>query len=316
MDLFKRRSKKTAGRFDEDTASDGSGHGELNTGFNDTQIQDTSLGEILRRANKLDSDSIPAILHHQREHGLRFGDAAIALGFAKRDDVLWALSQQFHYPYMDPVGHGEFHSELVMANDPFSDDVESFRDLRSHLLMTVLSPSDTRHALAVVSADIGDGKTFTAANLAVAFSQLPGRTLIVDCDMRSPRLHELFGIENSFGLSSVLSGRSEPNVIRPVPSLPNLFVLPVGTVPPNPLELLQRNAFSLLVKEVCNRFDYVLFDTPAAAHGSDARLIAARAGAALVVSRRNKSHTLAVQRLTNHLIKASVAMAGVVMNDA
>ena len=284
--------------------------------FADSQIHDVSIGEILRRSRKLNADRIPLILHHQREHGLRFGDSAVALGLAERDDVLWALSRQFHYPYTAPAGAEEFHPELVMANDPFSDEVESFRDLRSHLLMSVMAPEEARRALAIVSADVGDGKSFTTANLAVAFSQLPAQTLIIDGDMRSPRLHELFGIDNAHGLSGVLQGRTEPEVIRAVPGLPNLFVLPVGTVPPNPLELLQRNAFTLMLREVCSRFDYVLIDTPAAVQGSDARLIASRSGAALIVARRHKTHTKAVQRLGQHLVKASVVMAGVVMNDA
>lgn len=285
--------------------------------FDDTQlqVQDLAIGEILVRAKKLEAKEVQAVLNHQRKEGVRFGDAAIALGYVRREDVLWALSQQFHYPYIGSVASGEFHEELFMANTPFSDEVEAFRDLRSHLLMSVLGPSEVKHALAIVSADIGDGKTFTAANLAVAFSQLPGRTLIVDCDMRSPRLHEVFGMENTAGLSNILSGRSEPNVIRPVTSLPNLFLLPVGAIPPNPLELLQRNAFALLTTELLSRFDYVLFDTPAAAHGSDVRLIAARAGAALMVSRKNQTHTKAAQRLAAQLTKASVQMAGVVLNS-
>ncbi len=286
----------------------------LSAGVGAEQIQDISLGEILRRAGKLRPERVAAILEYQAKHRMRFGDAAVALGHATREDVLWALSQQFHYPYL-----GErqdlFHQELVVATRPFGDEVEAFRDLRSHVLMTAMAPGQTKRALAVVSANVGDGKTFAAANLAVAFSQLPGRTLLVDCDMRSPRIQELFDLSGTAGLSSVLSGRAETNFIRPMPSLPNLYLLPVGTVPPNPTELLLRNAFPMLMRELIERFDYVIVDTPAAAYGSDAKSIAMRCGAAIVVARRGRTDANHVRHFAAQLAKADVLMAGIVMND-
>jgi protein-tyrosine kinase len=282
---------------------------------NSPQVAERSIGEILRSSRKLTREQVQNALTYQRARGGRFGDAAVSLGYAKRDDILWALAQQFHYPYAPANKEGVLHRELHVANEPFSDEVEAFRDLRSHLVMTVMAPDERKTALAIVSANIGDGKTFVAANLAVAFSQLPGRTLIVDSDLRSPRLHQVFGLENSSGLSNVLSGRSETNVIRPVPALPNLYMLPVGAVPPNPVELVQGPAYGLLMQELASKFDYVLVDTPAAAYGSDARLIAARVGSALVVGRRNYTQTKRLQQLVNQLNKATVQVAGVVMND-
>ena len=83
--------------------------------------------------------------------------------------------------------------------------------------------------------------------MAVALSQLGGRTLLIDADLRSPRQHEIFKVNNHSGLSSILSGRSEGNVLRQVEEFPSLFVMPVGVVPPNPLELLQRPAFGLRI---------------------------------------------------------------------
>ena len=77
------------------------------------------------------------------------------------------------------------------------------------------------------------------ANLAAAFSQLPGRTLIIDADLREPRLHEVFGVDQDVGLTGVLSGRAQPNVIKPVEHLPNLYMMPAGVLAPNPAELLQ-----------------------------------------------------------------------------
>lgn len=277
-------------------------------------VRDRSIGEIIRSAKGLSLLQIEQILTHQREHGGQFGEAAIALGLVSRDDVMWALSQQFHYHYAPQVSE-HVHADLVMAKRPFSEDMEIFRDLRSHLTLGALAPKAERRALSVVSADVGDGKSFISANLALAFSQLLGRTLIVDADMRAPRMHELFGIDNDVGLSTILAGRSDAGVIHLALGLPNLYVLPAGTVPPNPLELLHRPAFALLIKEMGNKFDYVFVDTPAAATGSDARMIASTCGAALIIGRKNKTRASKLQTLAAHLSKGATTVAGVVMNE-
>lgn len=280
----------------------------------DQTVQDPSLGDILRRTKGLTGEQVSKALEYQRANGVRFGEAVVALGYAHPDDVVWALSQQFHYPYA-PVEDRNLHEELVVANAPFDENVEAFRDLRTQLLMGVMDPNQHRSALAIVSAEVGDGKTFVAANLATAFSQMPGRTLLIDADLRTPRLHEVFGVEPSSGLSGILAGRSEANVIKPVGHLPNLYLLPAGIQPPNPAELLHRAAFSLLLRELLGKFDHVLVDTPAASHGPDARIIATHCGAAMLVGRKRESKTANMQALLKHLTKTQVKMAGVLVNE-
>ncbi len=277
-------------------------------------VQGEPIGDLIRRVRSLSDAQIEQILLYQRSRGLRFGEAALALKLVSNDDVLWALSQQFHYPY-SPDATRHSNDELVVASDPFSDQAEAFRELRSQLLMGPLSPEGLRCALAVVSPDVGDGKTFLAANMAVAFSQLGGRTLLIDVDMRTPRLHEVFDIDNSVGLSGVLSGRFDGSVIHQIEDLPSLFVMPVGSVPPNPLELVQRPAFTLLLHELLGKFDHVVVDTPAAVHGADARVVAAKCGAALVVGRKGRSRMQAMQNLVNKISKGSTQMVGVVLNE-
>src|SRR5882724_7981439 len=220
-----------------------------------TQVLDRAIGDFIRQIRNLTDEQIQRIVAYQREHGLRFGESAIALKLASRDDVLWALSQQFHYPYAAREG-GHFHEELVAAVDPFCDQAEAFRELRSQLMMGVMAHDGQRRALAVLSPDSGDGKSFFASNMAITFSQLGGRTLLVDADMRTPRQHTLFNVANHSGLSSILSGRSDVDVIHQVQDLPSLYVLPVGTTPPNPLELVQRAAFGLLMQELLSKFDH------------------------------------------------------------
>jgi capsular exopolysaccharide synthesis family protein len=172
-----------------------------------------------------------------------------------------------------------------------------------------------RRALAVVSPDSGDGKTYFAANIAVAFSQLGARTLLIDADMRNPRQHQVFDIENGNGLSGILSGREAHHVIHNVRDLPSLFVLPVGTVPPNPLELVERPAFNLLMRELLNKFDHIVVDTPAAVHGSDAGVIAAKCGAAIVIARKDRTRAAMLHEFVGLLGQSPARLGGVVMNE-
>ncbi|WP_085315220.1 polysaccharide biosynthesis tyrosine autokinase [Derxia lacustris] len=273
------------------------------------------IGQILRRVRPLSDDQVEQILRHQRDHGTRFGESAVALDFATGDEVLWALSQQFHYPYL-PKARWSAGTELVTATDPFGDVAESFRDLRSRLMMNA-TPEDARRAIAVVSRDSGDGKTFFAANLAVAFSQLGARTLLIDADLRKPRLHEVFDLgEHKTGLSNaLLTGRLDTDAVHQAEELPSLFVLPVGTEPPNPLELVQRPAFGLLLSKLLARFDHVIVDTPAAVYGADARVIAAKCGSALAIARKGRTRVAPLQSFLALLGKSPARMLGVVMNE-
>jgi protein-tyrosine kinase len=278
------------------------------------QILDRRIGDLMRTPCQLTDKQIEWILNYQREHGLRFGEAAVELGLVRREDVLWALSQQFHYPYA--IDEKQVNPELVIAANPFSDEAETFRELRSQLMLGVMAADQPRRALAVVSANVGDGKTYLASNLAASFSQLGGTTLFIDADMRTPRSQDVFGITlNRGGLSAMLSGRPDEGLVQRSTQLPSLFVLPVGAIPPNPLELISRPAFAMLIKEMIAKFDYVVVDTPAATHGADSRAIAAICGAALVVGRRGKTRMKAINSLVSSLSKGPAKLAGVVMNE-
>jgi len=281
---------------------------------NQTEVRDRSIGAIISETRNLSADQVERILAYQLEKGVRFGEAAISLGFASADDVLFALAQQFHYPYAAEEQR-KLSPELVTFNQPFSLQSEAFRATRSQITMRVWSDSEPRRALAVVSPEIGDGKTYFAANLAVVLAQLGGRTLLVDADMRSPRQHDVFNLNNNAGLSGILSGRAESSVIQQVVGVPSLFVMPVGSTPPNPLELVERPAFALLIRELCSKFDHVVVDTPAAELGADASVIAARCGAALVVARKDASRVASLQDMVAVMSGSPVRFAGVVMNE-
>ncbi|MGC4062648.1 MAG: polysaccharide biosynthesis tyrosine autokinase [Aquabacterium sp.] len=288
-----------------------------NSEFQETQqvTNERSIGEIISEANQLSPEQIEQILAYQRENGVRFGEAAVALGMANSDDVLWALAQQFHYPYANE-GKTSLNPELIVAARPFTEQAEAFRAIRSHLIMKIYSDEGPRPALAVISPNSGDGKTYFAANLAVAFSQLPGRTLLIDADMRNPRLHDLFNMSNrTGGLSSILSGRAASKVLQSVKELPNLFVLPVGPTPPNPLELLERPALGLLLRELKTKFDRIIVDTPAASLGTDGAVTAAKCGAALVLARQDQSRMQDMQQLCRVISMGPAKLVGAVVNE-
>jgi len=280
----------------------------------DSALPERSIGDILSELRSLKADQVEKVLQYQRQHGVRFGEAAVALGLASKDDVLFALSQQFNYPYAPESERGA-SPELVALNEPFSPRAEGFRVLRTQVMMRLFADGEPRRAVAVISADAGAGKTYCAANLAVALAQLGGRTLLVDADMRGPRIHELFKLSNQTGLSGILSGRADKQVIQQAHGVSSLFVLPVGTTPPNPLELVERPAFGLLMRELASKFDHVVVDTPAASQGADASVIAARCGAALVVARKDATRVAMLQELVASFEGSPVKLAGVVLNE-
>ena len=278
-------------------------------------VHDRAIGEIIGQTRNLSADQIEKILAHQREHRMRFGEAAIALGYASMDDVLYALAQQFHYPYAAEPQR-KLNPELVALNQPFSQQAEAFRAIRTQVMMRVFPEGGgARKALAVISPNSGDGKTYFAANLAVTLAQLGGRTLLVDADLRGPRQHDVFHMRNTSGLSGILSGRPEKQVVQQVKGVPSLFLLPVGITPPNPLELVERPAFGLLMRELTNKFDHVVVDTPAAMYGADGQVIAARCGAALIIARKDAARVRALQDLTASVADTSAVIAGVVVNE-
>ena len=280
-----------------------------------TARRDRSMGEIIAETCKLSPEQVETVLSHQREHGGRFGQVAIALGFASTDDVMHALAQQFEYPYATDEQR-RLTPELVALNEPFSAQAEAIRAIRSWVMQRVFSePREVRRALAIVSPNAGDGKSFVAANLAVTLAQLGGRTILIDADLRGPRQHEVFNMPNNTGLSGVLSNRPDKRVVRKVSGVQGLYLLTVGATPPNPLELIERPVFGLLMRELTTKFDHVVVDTTAAEFGTDATVIAARCGAALVVARKNSSRIGALQELSETLGHSPANLAGVIVNE-
>lgn len=275
---------------------------------------DRSIGAILVHARRLTIENAEHILRLQREQSLSFGDAGIKLGLLTQADIEFALSLQFNYPYL-LRGESKVSENLVAAYSPSGPQAEALRGLRSQLMLRWFDSDRSRKALAVVSADRNEGRSYIAASLAVVFSQLGERTLLIDADMRNPSQHEIFGLDNRAGLSAVLSGRGGHEAIQRIPALLDLSVLPAGAGPPNPQELLARPLFTQLLNDLAQTFDVILLDSPSTAECTDAHTVAHRAGAALVVARKNVTRMRLLRGVFDAVSQASATVVGTVLVD-
>jgi len=274
----------------------------------------SSIGAILVDSGKLTLDAAERILRLQKEQGLLFGDAAIQLGLLSSQDIQFALARQYDYPYL-LQGDEAVSTELVAAFQPFSPQVEALRALRSQLMLRWFTGERERRTLAVVSPARGEGRSYLAANLAVVFSQLGEHTLLIDADMRNPRQHTLFSLENRCGLSSILSGRGDLSDIKRIPSFKDLSLLTAGPQPPNPQELLGRPPFAKLLADLAGEYDVVIIDTPATNDYADARTIAVRASGALMLARKKETRIDDLRQLVKQLTHSGVAVVGSVLNE-
>jgi receptor protein-tyrosine kinase len=279
-----------------------------------TKQPDDSIGAILIRSGRLSVADADKVMRASIERNLRFGDTAIELGVLTATDIDLALSHQYNYPYL-LRGQSAISDEVIAAYEPFTARVESLRALRNQLMWRWFDTARERRALAITSAEPGDGRSFVAANLAVVFSQQHQRTLLIDANMRTPRQHRLFGLDNRAGLSSLLMGRSGLDAIVRVPALVDLSILTAGPLPPNPSELLGLPALGRLLRDLSTTYDVILIDTPASEDFSDAQLVASRAGGALMVAHQHHSHLKKLRDLVGLLADARVHLVGTVLNE-
>jgi len=273
---------------------------------------DSSIGGLLLESGKITPENAERVLRMQKELGIRFGEAAQRLGLITEADIQQVLARQFDYPYLQP-GAGKYPQELVAAYQPFSSQVETLRAVRSQLMLRWFARGSK--SLVVLGMEPGDGASLFAANLAVVFSQLGEHTLLVDANLRKPRQHEIFDLKTRQGLSDVLAGRAELDIIAKVESFVALSVLAAGTLPPNPQELLSRTSFVTLNKQLESRYDAVLYDVPAYTTGSDAIAVAARAGGVLLVARKNKTPMADVAAMSEQMTQSGAQVVGSVMVD-
>jgi protein-tyrosine kinase len=270
------------------------------------------IGRLLLQLGKISPEETEKILRVQQEHDILFGDAALKLGLITQADIDQVLALQFNYPYLQ-AGQGSYSEELVAAYQPFSKQVEALRALRSQLMVRWFNQRNK--SLAIVSSNAGEGVSYLSANLAVMFSQLGERTLLIDANMRDPRQRKIFNLKQSLGLSDVIAGRSGLEVVSKVEYFEDLSVLGAGTIPPNPQELLNRPRFSHFLNYARNKYDVVLIDTSPAKVSADAQVTVAHCGGALLISRLNHTRLADINEARNQIEVTGARVVGAVINE-
>ena len=201
---------------------------------------------------------------------------------------------------------------LITDLRPSAARVEAFRILRTNLQFV-----DVDHGIKVIvvtSSVPGEGKTSTASNAALALQTAGRKTLLVDGDLRRPRLAELFGLEASVGLTSILMGRIGLEEAVQMHAASGLDVLTSGTVPPNPAELLQSLSMQQLIEKVRTAYDAIVIDAPPLLPVTDAALLAIKADGALIVVRQGKTTRDQFRHSLERLTAVGARPLGVTMN--
>ncbi|KFF58604.1 chromosome partitioning protein [Cryobacterium sp. MLB-32] len=200
---------------------------------------------------------------------------------------------------------------LIVHVDPRSPRAESFRTLRTNLQFLDVGRAD--RAFVVTSSVESEGKSTTGANLAIALADAGARVLLVDADLRRPKIAEYMGVEGAVGLTDVLIGRAAlKDAIQPW-GKGQLFVLPAGHVPPNPSELLGSARMSLLIAELNSSFDVVLFDTPPLLPVTDAAILAKNVGGVILIIAAGRTHKNQLRGAISALDNVGAPISGLVL---
>lgn len=306
-----RKLKVAAGSY-RDRLADGADSDVHEQGGNGP---DRRLGALLRDMGRLDDGQIAQVLAQQEHRGRRFGELAVALGLVSYSDVAQALCALHALDFVPARDGGRLPRELGELQDSMSESGETLRSARSQLMLRWFGEDIEQHTLAIISPDRGDGRTFICAALATLIAQLDEDVLVVDADLRRPRLHQLLQVDNSSGLSTWLAEPGGRPTVYAAPGLERLHVLPAGPVPPNPAELLTRRHFALLLRSLAQRYPFVLIDTPPAMSCGEALTVAVRSSGCLLVTRRDRSRVVDTQELAEALNKHGVELVGAIVND-
>lgn len=200
---------------------------------------------------------------------------------------------------------------LIVSSSPGSIQAEAFRGLRTNLQF--LDFENGSQSFVVTSSHPAEGKTTTTANLAIAAADAGMRVVLVDGDLRKPRVHGVFGIDGAFGLVDALIGKASLESVLQPWGRDGLQVLPAGSVPPNPAELLQSRRMTEVLDELRSRFDLVIIDTPPLLPVSDAAVLARLTGGALVVAAAKRTRRPHLERALHSLDQAGANVLGIVV---
>ncbi|MDD4834973.1 MAG: CpsD/CapB family tyrosine-protein kinase [Lutispora sp.] len=202
---------------------------------------------------------------------------------------------------------------LILNSGAKSTLAESYRTLRTNVMFSSIDKSIK--SIAVTSAGPSEGKSTVVSNFAIALAQDGSRVLIIDSDLRKPKVHKLFALPNNIGLTNILTERLPwEEHIASVEELPNLYVMTSGPIPPNPSEIVGSEKMRSMVSELKESFDFVLLDTPPVGVVTDAAIVSSYADGTILVVASGNVEIEAAQRAKELLVNVKANILGVVLN--
>lgn len=211
------------------------------------------------------------------------------------------------------TANNSYTTSILSSSSSFSM-VEAYKKLRTNLMFAL--PGTACKKILVTSSVPDEGKSTVCANLGITLAQMSERILLIDCDLRSPSLHRLFKTKGLPGLSEVLAGMIPfEEAVIPL-KLEGLHVLPAGTIPPNPAELLGSDAMGTLLQDLALQYDYILLDSPPLDAVSDAVVLTPKVNGTVVVVREGSTEHPQLQRALAALQFAEAKVLGLVLSDS
>ena len=217
-------------------------------------------------------------------------------------------------PIIGVVGHHNSEERLVVSNKPKSSIAEAFRSIRANLMFFGLSE---QHKVVLITSSVGgEGKSFSTLNLATVLSLQSHKVIIVGMDLRKPQLVQDLGVNNDFGVSTYLIGKSSLESVICKTNIPGLDIIPSGPIPPNPAELLAKKETLNLMNELRAMYDYIIIDTPPVGIVSDAMMLMNIADINIFILRENYSKKEYIKNINNYYSQGKINNLCILLNDA
>jgi polysaccharide biosynthesis transport protein len=297
------------------------------------RLKDTELSGMLRTSNARILDSArPSLIpvHPKVQTSLLLGfllalvgSIGLAVVLEKLDNTVKSqadVEERIGLPFLGFVprlpqtnrktSDGE---DLFVYRNPKSSVAEACRAIRTNLLF--MTPDRPLRTMLVTSSGPREGKTTTVINTGITMAQSGSRVLLVDTDMRRPRLHKTFGVANELGVSSAIVGEATLAQVTKSTEVPNLFVVPCGPIPPNPAELFHAKAFKDFIDAAVGSFDRVIFDSPPVNAVADPAVLSTQVDGVLMVLRGSETPRALAQRAVRTLRGVNAHVLGAILND-
>lgn len=219
-------------------------------------------------------------------------------------------------PNNEEFVRGGLSRNLITYHDPKSPAAEAYRSLRTNVGFAGIDKKIK--VIAFTSPQMGDGKSTTAANFAIAMAKTDKKVVIVEGDLRKPKVHKYFGIGNDIGLTHILTDmiiEKQPveSFVKKVPDIENLYVVTGGFIPPNPTEVLGSKRMEEFIDRLKEQFDMVVIDTPPVAQLTDAALVGKKADGVILVIASGRTNIQAAQRAKQALLNVDAKIVGTVL---